>query len=69
MSDYESKIVSQEIKRVIDFPLHPIAQLVHGKDTPANFSLFDIEIAPTALEPLPTPTVLKTRFITSSRVR
>jgi mannose-6-phosphate isomerase-like protein (cupin superfamily) len=48
MSNYEPKIVSQEIKRVIDFPLHPIAQLVHGKDTPANFSLFDIEIAPTA---------------------
>ena len=45
---YESKVVSPEDKRAINFPLHPLSFLVEGKDLQANLSLVDIEIAPGA---------------------
>ena len=48
MSDYTPKIVTQETKRIIPFPLHGLSQLLHGADLEANISLFDVEFAPTA---------------------
>ena len=48
MSNYEAKIVSQETKRNIPFPLHGLSQLAHGNELPANISLFDVDFAPTA---------------------
>ncbi|MGG7643288.1 cupin domain-containing protein [Rhodovulum sp. YNF3179] len=42
------KIVTQDDKRIIPFPLHGLSQLVHGADLAANFSLFDVDFAPSA---------------------
>lgn len=48
MPTYGAKVVRHDARRVIDFPLHPLTQLVKSSDLSAAFSLFDVEIAPKA---------------------
>ena len=48
MSTVDAKIVSQDTKRIIPFPLHGLSQLVHGTDLASNVSLFNVDFAPTA---------------------
>lgn len=43
---FEARVVGPDAGRAIPFPLHPISQLVAGRDMPANVSLFDMTLAP-----------------------
>lgn len=45
MNHFVTKVVRPEQRRSIDFPLHPLNQLLHSSDLEAAFSLFDVEIA------------------------
>ncbi len=43
---FEARVVGPDAGRAIPLPLHPISQLVAGRDMPANVSLFDMTLAP-----------------------
>ncbi len=56
MTTFTAQVVRHDARRVVDFPLHPLSQLLRSSDLEAAFSLFNVEIpamAPGAPPPHP----------------